>query len=85
MYGNEKMRQDVLIAYIDGGNLDPKHDSHVIHELKNLGYLRCGIDTDVDVETLKTTEFGLRYLRSSGVKVRRSIITGKTRAGRLLL
>lgn len=63
------MRIDILKYYVKGRTYNPSHDKRVIRQLKDLGYLRCGITPEIH-ETLKTTDDGLVYLRSYGVHVR---------------
>ena len=61
-------RTAILEAYTAGAIRDEKHDPAVIKELENLGYLRCGISSDMK-ETIKTTDEGLIYLKAMGCKV----------------
>jgi len=61
-------RTSILKAYMAGAVRDEKHDPAVIKELKNLGYLRCGISSDMK-ETIKTTDEGLIYLKAMGCNV----------------
>lgn len=58
---DEETRKEILLYYRDGRRYNDLHDKEVIRELKDLGYLRCGITPDI-TETLKTTDNGLIYL-----------------------
>lgn len=66
---NEEERQRILLYYMDGRIRDESHDKSVIRQLKNQGYLRCGITPSLQ-ETIKTTDNGLIYLRSYGYRVK---------------
>ena len=60
-----------ILEYYKGGKARwDKHDRDVIRDLKDSGYLRCGI-TEKLVETLKTTVDGLEYLKWLNKNIKR--------------
>lgn len=65
---DEKIRLDLLEYYVGGKIRNPSHSAYFIRQLKNLGYLRCGITPQIE-ETIKTTSKGLVYLKMSGYDV----------------
>ncbi len=62
---DEKERIELLEYYVDGKLRNPEHNKSSIGLLIDLGYLRCGITSQMD-ETIKTTSKGLVYLRMRG-------------------
>ncbi|MCQ2079603.1 MAG: hypothetical protein MJZ38_06095 [archaeon] len=71
----ERQRLEILQYYIGGKVYNSKHDKGLIKELKNLDYIRCGINSNLD-ETLMTTDYGILYLDLSGIKVNAPSIKG---------
>lgn len=69
---SEDEKLQILQHYVGGKVRSPEHSSSprskvLIRELKNQGYLRCGITPTVE-ETIKTTEKGLIYLEAHGIQ-----------------
>ncbi len=62
---DEKERIELLEYYIGGKLRNPEHNKSSIGLLMDLGYLRCGITSQIE-ETIKTTSMGLVYLRMRG-------------------
>ncbi len=62
---DEKERIELLEYYVGGKLRNPQHSKSSIRLLKDLGYLRCGITSQIE-ETIKTTSKGLVYLRMRG-------------------
>ena len=70
MHGDEKTRSEILLAYVDGSKQNPEHSLYIINELESVGYLVSGIDHITDARTLKTTELGIKYLKTCGINVK---------------
>ena len=62
---DERERIELLEYYVGGKLRNPEHNRSSIGLLTDLGYLRCGITSQVE-ETIKTTSTGLVYLRMRG-------------------
>ena len=69
MHGTKKLWDEILLAYVGGAHLNPKHDYEVINDLKSIGYLTGGLDVETEKATLKTTELGMEYLKIHGINV----------------
>ncbi len=61
----EKERIELLEYYVGGKLRNLEHKNSSIGLLMDLGYLRCGITSQME-ETIKTTSMGLVYLRMRG-------------------
>ena len=64
----ETERLKTLIYYVNGRIRGSNHSISVLTELMNLGYLSCGITSDLE-ETYRTTDHGLIYLDLFGIPV----------------
>ncbi len=71
----EQLRLSILEYYVGGKLYNPDHSKAVIKQLKNQGYLRCGITSDIK-ETIKTTDNGLLYLDLAGIEVEAPVVVG---------
>ena len=71
----EQQRLSILEYYVGGKLYNPEHSKATIKQLKNQGYLRCGINSDIK-ETIKTTDNGLLYLDLAGYKVDAPAVIG---------
>jgi len=71
----EQQRLSILRYYVDGKLYNPEHSKATIKQLKNQGYLRCGINSDLK-ETIKTTDNGLLYLDLAGYDVGAPAVVG---------
>ena len=61
----EKERIELLEYYVGGKLRNLEHKNSSIGLLMDLGYLRCGITSQME-ETIKTASMGLVYLRMRG-------------------
>jgi len=71
----EQQRLSILEYYVAGKLYNPEHDKAVIRQLRNQGYLRCGITSNIE-ETFMTTDNGLLYLDLAGIDVEAPVIVG---------
>lgn len=71
----ERQRLSILGYYVGGKLCDPEHSKAIIKQLRNQGYLRCGITSDIE-ETVKTTDNGLLYLDLAGIDVGAPTVIG---------
>ena len=71
----EQQRLSILEYYVGGKVCNPDHSKAIIEQLKNQGYLRCGITSDIK-ETVKTTDNGLLYLDLAGIDVGAPTVIG---------
>ena len=71
----EQQRLSILEYYVGGKLYNPEHSKAIIKQLKNQGYLRCGITSDIK-ETIKTTDNGLLYLDLAGIDVGAPTVVG---------
>lgn len=62
----EEQRLAILEYYVGGRVYNPQHDRPIIDQLRNQGYLKCGVTPDIK-ETFKTTRYGTWYLDILGV------------------
>lgn len=71
----EAQELEILRYYARGAIYNQIHDGATIEEMVNLGYLRRGINSDLE-ETMRTTDYGLLYLDLFGVAVDVPVIEG---------